>query len=189
MPLAKDHSGSWVTRHLAFTYESSYKIVCFDALDAVASLKNIAGLQSNANFHFVKGDITCKDDVKAALETHNVDCVLHFAAFSHVQDSFEDPIGFCQNNVIGTLVVLDAIREYGMIRRLVHVSTDEVYGQTEGAAVDESHLLKPTNPYSASKAAAEMLVAAYQSSYGIPAIIVRSNNVYGPYQYPQSKSS
>ncbi|KAL8907692.1 MAG: hypothetical protein Q9207_001261 [Kuettlingeria erythrocarpa] len=114
-----------------------------DLENAVASLKNIAGLHSNLNFHCVKGDITCKEDVKASLGAHNIDCVLHFAAFSHVQDSFEDPIGVCQNNVLGTIAVLDAIRDYGMIQRFVHVSTDEVCGQTEGSVVDKSHVLKP----------------------------------------------
>ncbi len=176
-----------MTRHLALTYKGSYKVVCFDALDAVASLKNIAGLDSKSNFCFVKGDITCPQDVKAALETHDIDCVLHFAAFSHVQDSFGDPMAFYENNVKGTLVVLEAMRAYGKVQRFIHVSTDEVYGSTEGAVADESHTLMPTNPYSASKAAAEMLVTAYHKSFGIPAIIVRSNNVYGPHQYPQSK--
>ena len=180
-------SGSWVTRHLTLTYKASYRIVCFDALYAVASIKNVAGLALNSNFCFVKGDITCAEDVRAALETYDVDCVLHFAASSHVQDSFDNPIGFCDNNVKGTLVILEAIRNYGKIQRFIHVSTDEVYGQTEGKIADESHILKPTNPYSASKAAAEMLVTAYQKSFGIPAIIARSNNVYGPYQHPQSE--
>ena len=161
--------------------------MCFDALDTVASIKNIAGLDSSSNFYFVKGDITCAEDVQAALETYNIDCVLHFAALSHVQDSFSNPMRFYETNIKGTLVVLEAIRAYGKIARFIHVSTDEVYGQTEGAVADESHSLKPTNPYSASKAAAEMLVTAYQKSFGIPAIIVRSNNVYGPHQYPQSK--
>lgn len=161
--------------------------MCFDALDAVASIKNIAGLALNSNFCFVQGDITCAEDVTAGLETYDVDCVLHFAASSHVQDSFDNPMGFCDTNVKGTLVILEAIRNYGKIQRFIHVSTDEVYGQTDGEVADESHILKPTNPYSASKAAAEMLVTAHQKSFGIPAIIVRSNNVYGPYQYPQSE--
>lgn len=147
------------------TYKDSYKVLYFNALDTVASIKNIAGLDSNSNFYFVKGNIRYIEDVKAALETYQINCVLHFATFSHIQDSFGDPMGFYDNNVKGTLVVLEAIRAYGKIQRFIRVFTDEVYGQTEGAVADESHNLTPTNPYSASKAAAEMLVTAYQKSF------------------------
>ena len=155
-------------------------------LDAVASLKNIASLRSMSNFEFIKGDIRCTQDLQQVLHNHNIDCVLHFAASSHVQESFDNTVKFAHNNATGTLNLLDAVRAYGKIQRFIHVSTDEVYGSTRGTMMDEDQALMPTNTYSASKAAAEMYVRAYQKSFGLPAVIVRSNNVYGPQQYPQS---
>ncbi|KAG8527100.1 uncharacterized protein KY384_008529 [Bacidia gigantensis] len=177
--------GSWVTRHLALVYQESYRVICLDKLDDVASMRNIEDLLSLRNFTFVHGDITSSEDLGRAFKENNVDCVLHFAALSHVQDSFKDPVAFNVNNVCGTLTLLEAIRAYGNVKRFIHVSTDEVYGQIEDDFANESQILQPTSPYSASKAAAEMHVLAYQKSFGLPAIVVRSNNVYGPHQYPQ----
>jgi dTDP-D-glucose 4,6-dehydratase len=181
------NSGGWVTRHLAHMYQKSYNIACLDKIDTVASESNIASLCSLPNFQFVQGDITNMRDLTGALETYNIDCVMHFAASSHVQNSFSDPFSFTHNNVIGTHMLLEAMRSYGKIKRFVHVSTDEVYGETNGVFATETHRLGPTNPYSASKAAAEMYVNAYWKSFKIPTIIVRSNNVYRPCQYPESK--
>lgn len=177
--------GSWVTRHLSVQYKDDYQIICFDKLDMVSSLKNIDPLFALPNFSFVKGDVGSAADVLAVLETYNVDCILHFAAYSHVDDSFGNPVAFESNNATATLVLLETVRKYGKIRRLIHVSTDEVYGGTNGTIVDEGDKLRPTNPYSASKAGAEMHVTAYHASFGIPIITARSNNVYGPHQYPQ----
>lgn len=174
---------------MAITYRNSYNIICLDKLDSIASENNIAALRGLPNFHFVKGDITNMRTVLSTLETYNVDCVMHFAASSHVQNSFNDPFTFTHNNVIGTHILLEAVRSYGKIARFVHVSTDEVYGETDGVFATESHPLGPTNPYSASKAAAEMYVNAYYKSFDIPVIIVRSNNVYGPCQYPESMTT
>lgn len=112
---------------------------------------------------------------------------MHFAASSHVQNSFSDGATFTINNVVGTQTLLEAMRDHGKIARFIHVSTDEVYGETNGDFVDETKQFLPTNPYSASKAAAEMYVHAYSKSFNIPTIIVRSNNVYGPCQFPESK--
>jgi dTDP-glucose 4,6-dehydratase len=136
----------------------------------------------------VQGDITCSGAVSHALAAHAIDCVLHFAASSHVQNSFDDAASFTLNNVVGTQVLLESVRQHGRVKRFVHVSTDEVYGETNGEFLDETHAFHPTNPYSASKAAAEMYVHAYAKSFKIPTIIVRSNNVYGPCQYPESES-
>lgn len=174
-----------MTRHLAVQYPE-YNVICFDKLDRVSSAANVGCLRSLPNFTFVQGDITSAGDVSRALAAHGVDCVVHFAASSHVQDSFADAASFTLNNVVGTQVLLDCVREHGSVRRLVHVSTDEVYGETNGCFLDEEHQFRPTNPYSASKAAAEMYVMAYAKSFKIPSIIVRSNNVYGPCQYPES---
>ncbi|KAK0637390.1 dTDP-D-glucose 4,6-dehydratase-like protein [Bombardia bombarda] len=176
--------GSWVTRHLTVQYPE-YNIVCFDKLDRVASLANISCLKPFPNFSFVQGDIASSDAMSHALATHNIDCVMHFAASSHVQNSFDDAASFTHNNVVGTQVLLDCVRHHGRVKRFVHVSTDEVYGETNGEFLNETHQFLPTNPYSASKAAAEMYVHAYSKSFDIPVIIVRSNNVYGPCQYPE----
>lgn len=181
-------SGSWMTRHLVHQYQGSYTVICLDKMESVSSLNNVFDLFRFPNFRFIHGSITDRKTVCFALETYAVDCVMHFAANSHVQNSFRDPFTFTENNVVGTHALLDAVRSYGNIKRFVHISTDEVYGETHGVvAKEDSTLLAPTNPYSASKAAAEMYVMAYKHSFGIPVIIVRSNNVYGPCQYPESK--
>lgn len=184
-------SGGWVTRHLAIQYPE-YNIICFDKLDEPSSLANIRCLDGLPNFHFVKGNLTDEAAVARTLSEHNIDCVLHFAACSHVQKSFGDPSSFTTNNVVGTQSLLDAVRQRGSsgperVRRFIHISTDEVYGDAVGDFVDETKQFMPTNPYSASKAAAEMYVWAYAQSFGVPALVVRSNNVYGPCQYPESK--
>ncbi|KAI1081861.1 dTDP-D-glucose 4,6-dehydratase-like protein [Whalleya microplaca] len=176
--------GSWVTRHMTVQYPE-YNIVCFDKLDRVSSLENVSCLKSFPNFKFVQGDIIDHKAVSEALSANNIDCVMHFAASSHVQNSFDDPGSFTVNNVIGTQNLLDCVRHHGRVNRFVHVSTDEVYGETPDEFVDETKQFLPTNPYSASKAAAEIYVHAYSKSFNIPIVIVRSNNVYGPCQYPE----
>lgn len=178
--------GSWVTRHLVHQYQDHYTVVCLDKMDPVASWNNILELFTYPNFRFIRGNILDRETVRSALESFQVDCVLHFAASSHVEHSFTDSFTFTENNVLGTHTLLDIVRAYGKVNRFIHVSTDEVYGETNGVpASEETTPLAPTNPYAASKAAAEMYVKAYQKSYGLPAIIVRSNNVYGPCQYPE----
>ena len=122
-------------------------------------------------------------------EHETIELVLHFAAQSHVDNSFGNSFTFTKNNIEGTHVLLEAAKRAGTVKRFVHVSTDEVYGESS-FELDESNtehasLLAPTNPYSATKAGAEMLVIAYGRSYGLPFIITRGNNVYGPNQYPE----
>lgn len=122
------------------------------------------------------------------LAAYRIDTIFHFAAQSHVDLSFGNSYRFTETNVCGTHVLLEAAKEV-KIRRFIHVSTDEVYGEIHkdvGDVLEEARLA-PTNPYSASKAAAEMYVNAYWKSYKLPAIIVRMNNVYGPHQYPESE--
>lgn len=152
-------------------------------------MTNIDCLKAYPNFAFIKGDITSPDAISRALSEHNIDCIMHFAACSHVQNSFNDQASFTLNNVIGTQNLLDCARRHRKIRRFIHVSTDEVYGETPDEWVNETKQFLPTNPYSASKAAAEMYVYSYYKSFNIPVVIVRSNNVFGPCQYPESKSS
>ncbi|TYZ69294.1 hypothetical protein PybrP1_000129, partial [[Pythium] brassicae (nom. inval.)] len=139
------------------------------------------------NYKFIKGSILSADLVEYVLRTERIDTVLHFAAQSHVDNSFGNSIEFSKTNILGTHVLLEAARIHGRITRFVHVSTDEVYGEgaAETPAMTEDHVLEPTNPYAASKAGAEFLVKAYQRSFRLPTVITRSNNVYGPHQYPE----
>ncbi|KAF4548125.1 GDP-mannose 4,6 dehydratase-like protein 3 [Elsinoe fawcettii] len=178
--------GSWIARHLTITYPM-YHIVSFDKLDYCATLHNHAQLADRPNFSFYKGDITDAEDVLGCLRKHRVDAIMHFAAQSHVDLSFGNSIQFTITNALGTHVVLECVQKYGGIRKFIHVSTDEVYGEVRDDQDDlfEDALLEPTNPYAASKAAAEQQIHAFRKSFGLPAIIVRSNNVYGPHQYPE----
>ncbi|RCV45402.1 hypothetical protein SETIT_9G451000v2 [Setaria italica] len=165
-----------------------YKIVVLDKLDYCSSLKNLNPSRSSPNLKFVKGDIASADLVNYLLITESIDTIMHFAAQTHVDNSFGNSFEFTKNNIYGTHVLLEACKVTGQIRRFIHVSTDEVYGETEEDAVVGNHeasQLLPTNPYSATKAGAEMLVMAYGRSYGLPVITTRGNNVYGPNQFPE----
>lgn len=165
-----------------------YKIVVLDKLDYCSNTKNLLPSKDSPNFRFVKGDIGSADLVNFLLESENIDTIMHFAAQTHVDNSFGNSFEFTKNNIYGTHVLLESCKTYGKIRRFIHVSTDEVYGETDEDAVVGNHeasQLLPTNPYSATKAGAEMLVMAYGRSYGLPVITTRGNNVYGPNQFPE----
>ncbi|KAI8008304.1 Trifunctional UDP-glucose 4,6-dehydratase/UDP-4-keto-6-deoxy-D-glucose 3,5-epimerase/UDP-4-keto-L-rhamnose-reductase RHM1 [Camellia lanceoleosa] len=165
-----------------------YKIVVLDKLDYCSNFKNLLPSRSSPNFKFVKGDIGSADLVNFLLVTESIDTIMHFAAQTHVDNSFGNSFEFTKNNIYGTHVLLEACKVTGQIRRFIHVSTDEVYGETDEDAVVGNHeasQLLPTNPYSATKAGAEMLVMAYGRSYGLPVITTRGNNVYGPNQFPE----
>lgn len=176
---------SYVSRHFVCQYPE-YMIVVFDKLDYCASLNNLESLKTHPNFVFEQGDITDADRVMAVLNAYKVDTIMHFAAQSHVDLSFGNSFSFTKNNVIGTHVLLECAKT-AQIKLFLHVSTDEVYGEVSPTDPDllETAILCPTNPYSASKAAAEMLVNAYSKSFKLPVMIVRSNNVYGPHQFPE----
>ena len=160
-----------------------------DKLDYCANLKNIEQLTHRSNFEFLQGDVRSADLVRFVLREQNIDTVLHFAAQTHVDNSFGNSLEFTTNNIEGTHVLLEACRTTDCVKRFVHVSTDEVYGESS-YELDESNtehgsILAPTNPYSATKAGAEMLVMAYGRSYGLSYVITRGNNVYGPHQFPE----
>ena len=143
---------------------------------------------SSGNYFFVKGDIKNRALLDSILNRHNIDVIVHFAAQSHVDTSFTNPMLYTYDNVIGTHTLLEAARNYGKLKRFIQISTDEVYGENASGnklAFTEVSLLKPTNPYAASKASAEMMVHSYIHSYNLPAIVIRSNNIYGPGQYPE----
>ncbi|XP_050233612.1 trifunctional UDP-glucose 4,6-dehydratase/UDP-4-keto-6-deoxy-D-glucose 3,5-epimerase/UDP-4-keto-L-rhamnose-reductase RHM2-like [Mercurialis annua] len=178
---------SHVSNRLIKNYPN-YKIVALDKLDYCSSLKNLIPSRSSPNFKFVKGDIASADLVNHLLIAEDIDTIMHFAAQTHVDNSFGNSFEFTTNNIYGTHVLLEACKVTKRIKRFIHVSTDEVYGETDmetDVGNAEASQLLPTNPYSATKAGAEMLVMAYHRSYGLPTITTRGNNVYGPNQYPE----
>lgn len=172
------------TVDLLIARHPSARIIVLDKLDYCAAYGNIAHhAESSPNFKFCRGDIRSKDLVDYILRSEAVDTILHFAASTHVDNSFGSSISFTANNVVGTHVLLEAAREYGAVARFVHVSTDEVYGG-ETCFENEESVLAPTNPYACTKAAAELICRGYAKSFNMPIIITRGNNVYGPNQYP-----
>lgn len=170
--------------------EEKYEIINIDAMYYCASETNInENIRKNDNYHLIKGNLCCEDIVNYVLNTFNITHVIHFAAQSHVQNSFDDSLQFTKDNILGTHILLECCRKYNRIERFIHVSTDEVYGESMNS-VEEQHktehsILCPTNPYAATKAGAELIAQSYNHSYKMPIIITRGNNVYGPNQYPE----
>ena len=164
------------------------EIVCLDALTYAGNLETLASVMDNPRFRFVKGDVADRDAVFKLFEEENVDAVVNFAAESHVDRSIEDPGIFLRTNILGTQVLMDACREYG-VGRFHQVGTDEVYGDLPLDRPDlfftEDMPITASSPYSASKAAADLLVMAYHRTYGLPVTISRCSNNYGPYQFPE----
>lgn len=162
--------------------------VCLDALTYAGDTKKLEPIMGLDNFRFVKGNICDKEVVNALFEEEKFDYVINFAAESHVDRSIDDPDIFLRSNLLGVEVLLNAARKYG-IKRFHQVSTDEVYGDLplEGdiSTFTEDSSLHPSSPYSASKAAADLLVLAYARTYNLPVSISRCSNNYGPYQYPE----
>uniref|UniRef100_A0A7S4S3L1 NAD(P)-binding domain-containing protein n=1 Tax=Ditylum brightwellii TaxID=49249 RepID=A0A7S4S3L1_9STRA len=165
-----------------------YKIVVYDKLDYCSCLANLSEVERFRNFKFVKGDICSPDLVSYVLKEENIDTIMHFAAQTHVDNSFGNSFNFTHANIYGTHVLLESANRCPTIKRFIHVSTDEVYGEGEDFETDpmqEEHVLEPTNPYAATKAGAEFLVKSYHRSFKLPVILTRGNNVYGPHQYPE----
>lgn len=162
--------------------------ICLDALTYAGDTKKLEPIMGLDNFRFVKGNICDKEVVNALFEEEKFDYVINFAAESHVDRSIDDPDIFLRSNLLGVEVLLNAARKYG-IKRFHQVSTDEVYGDLplEGdiSTFTEDSSLHPSSPYSASKAAADLLVLAYARTYNLPVSISRCSNNYGPYQYPE----
>lgn len=162
--------------------------VCLDALTYAGNYNNIKDLEEYSNFKFVKGDINDRELVYKLFEEEKFDIVINFAAESHVDNSIKNPTIFLTTNIIGTSVLMDACRKYG-IKRYHQVSTDEVYGDLPLDRPDllftEDTPLHTSSPYSSSKASADLLVMAYHRTYGLPVTISRCSNNYGPYQFPE----
>ncbi len=162
-----------------------WKLVNLDKLTYCGNLENLKDLEDDAAHVFVKGDIGDRAHVTEVLKKHAVDAVLNLAAESHVDRSILGPEAFTITNVLGTQVLLDAAREVG-VKRFVQISTDEVYGSLgETGAFTETSSLQPSSPYSASKAAADLLALAYAHTYGMDVVVTRCSNNYGPYQFPE----
>ncbi len=167
------------------------KIINFDALYYCANQNNIKkNIRISKNYQFINGNLQSYDLLKYIFQSNSITHIIHFAAQSHVQTSFTDSIQYSKDNVLGTHNLLEIARLYCFnLERFIHCSTDEVYGESlvdlEEKQKTEQSILCPTNPYAASKAAAEMLVLSYYHSFNMPIIITRGNNVYGPNQYPE----
>ena len=165
-----------------------YQIICLDKLTYAGNLETLESVMDNSHFTFVKGDIADREFVYGLFEKEKPDIIVNFAAESHVDRSITDPGIFLQTNVIGTGVLLDACRVYG-IKRYHQVSTDEVYGDLPLSRPDlfftETTPLHTSSPYSASKASADLLVLAYHRTFGLPVTISRCSNNYGPYHFPE----
>ncbi len=167
---------------------SDDKVICYDKLTYAGNLETLKDAQDSPNFKFIRGDIANREEVYKMFEEEKPDFVVNFAAESHVDRSIEDPELFLRTNIIGTSVLLDACKKFG-IKRFHQVSTDEVYGDLPLDRPDlfftEQTNLHTSSPYSASKASADLLVQAYQRTYKIPATISRCSNNYGPYHFPE----
>jgi UDP-glucose 4,6-dehydratase len=146
-------------------------------------------IQESNRYKLIKGNLCSYDLVYHIVNDYNIDCIIHFAAQSHVQNSFDDALQYTKDNIVGTHNLLEVCRKYGKIKRFVHVSTDEVYGESmiseNEYKKNEESILCPTNPYAATKAGAELIAQSYYHSFNMPIIITRGNNVYGPNQYPE----
>lgn len=165
-----------------------YKVICVDKLTYAGNLKTLASVMDLPNFAFYKTDITDREAIDKIFETERPDIVVNFAAESHVDRSIENPDVFLKTNILGTQVMMDACRKYG-ISRFHQVSTDEVYGDLPIDRPDllftEETPIRTSSPYSASKAGADLLALAYHRTFGLPVTISRCSNNYGPYQFPE----
>lgn len=173
--------GSHFIRYLLTTYPA-YRVINLDKLTYAGNLDTLADVQHHPHYQFVQGDIC--DPVVVDRLASQVDAVVNFAAETHVDRSILDPSGFIRTNIQGTYVLLEAVRKHKH-QRYVQISTDEVYGSIAQGACAEDTPLQPTSPYAAAKASGDLLVLAYFRTFGLPVVVTRSSNNFGPYQYPE----
>ena len=180
--------GSNTLTYMANKY-GDVEFVNIDKLDYCSKEENVRITeQGNGKYTFYKGNINDIQLVSKILREHKIDTIIHFAAQTHVDNSFGNSVHFTEDNILGTHSLMEVCNGYGQIKRFIHISTDEVYGEVTDdhlGCYEESSLLNPTNPYAATKASAEFIVRSYMHSFKLPIIITRGNNVYGPYQYPE----
>lgn len=167
---------------LLLTKYPDYEIINLDKLTYAGNLDNLRDVQGNENYRFVQGDICDPEVVDKVMD--KIDVVVNFAAESHVDRSIGGPADFILTDVYGTYVLLEAARQHG-VGRYIQISTDEVYGSIAEGSFSETDKLDPSSPYSASKAGGDMQVMGYHTTFDLPAIITRSSNNFGPYQYPE----
>ncbi len=161
---------------------SDHEITVFDKLTYAGNLSSIEDVIDDRRARFVRGDICDQDAVTQHLPGH--DAVVHFAAESHVDRSIDDPYAFVTTNTFGTSVLCDvALR--AEVSRFLHISTDEVYGTIDEGSYSETDILTPRSPYSAAKAGSDLLALSYHTTYGLPVVVTRCSNNYGPYQFPE----
>ncbi|KAK5582580.1 hypothetical protein RB653_004165 [Dictyostelium firmibasis] len=192
--------GSHLAIYLTKKYKNS-KIIVLDKLDYCSNINNLSCVSKELNFKFYKGNILDSELLEKIFEKEKIDIVIHLAAYTHVDNSFKQSIKFTENNILGTHYLLETCKN-NKLKKFIYVSTDEVYGSGlidkeeeeednddnynyDKSLNNEKSILKPTNPYSASKAGAEHLVQSYYKSFKLPSIITRANNIYGPKQYPE----
>ena len=161
---------------------SDHELTVFDKLTYAGNLDNIRDVLDDRRCRFVRGDICDQEAVLSNLGGH--DAVVHFAAESHVDRSIVDPYAFVTTNTFGTSVLCDVARQLG-VERFLHISTDEVYGSIESGSFEESDRLTPRSPYSAAKAGSDLIALSYHTTYGLPVVVTRCSNNYGPYQFPE----
>lgn len=173
--------GSNFVRYMLQKYPE-YEIVNLDKLTYAGRTKNLADIEDNEKYTFIKGDICNSEDVEKA--TDGCELVVNFAAESHVDRSIEDASAFVRTNFEGVRVMLESAMKQN-VKKFIQIGTDEVYGSIEESSSTENDLVKPRNPYSAAKAAADLLALSYFNTYEMPVIVTRSSNNYGPYQFPE----
>ena len=161
---------------------SDHEITIFDALTYAGNMESINDIVDGARCRFVHGNICDRDAVLAAMDGH--EAVVHFAAESHVDRSIDDPYAFVHTNVFGTNVLCDVARQVG-VHRFLHISTDEVYGTIDEGSFLETDILTPRSPYSAAKAGSDLVALSYVTTYGLPVVVTRCSNNFGPYQFPE----
>jgi dTDP-glucose 4,6-dehydratase len=172
--------GSNYVRHVLETTDD--EVTVFDALTYAGNRANLADLENNPRFSFIHGDICDRNAVEASLPGHQV--VVHFAAESHVDRSITDPDTFIRTNCDGTNVLCD-VAGMAEVERFLHISTDEVYGSVDKGSFTEEDSLNPRSPYSASKAGSDLIALSHYTTHGLPVVVTRSSNNYGPYQFPE----
>ena len=181
--------GSHVVRQFVNAYPN-YHVFNLDALTYAGNLENLADIEAQDNYTFLKGDICDEDFINTLFETHQFEGVIHLAAESHVDRSIKDPLAFAKTNIFGTMILLNAFKNLWQSnwegKRFYHISTDEVYGSLGATGLfEESTAYDPNSPYSASKASSDHFVRAYGETYGLPYVISNCSNNYGAYQFPE----
>ena len=171
---------AFIKNYLKNNFDS--KITNLDVLTIGSNLENLKDVENNSNYKFIKDDIRNESVVDNLVK--NTDLIINFAAESHVDRSIANPKPFLETNIIGTYSILEATRKYD--KQFIHVSTDEIYGDAHGkSSFDENSQINPSNPYAATKAAADHLVSSYHKTYGINCITTRCTNNFGPNQFPE----